>query len=90
MRRFMGVMPSDEIEKRATFKDKNGLEIRIDAGPHGWTVHWADSSNNFRDVDATTESNFKEALDYAVSKVGKLTEEPDWTTSFFNWLPRIV
>ena len=37
MERFFGMMPSNEIEKEIVFKDKYGLSVTIQAGPHGWS-----------------------------------------------------
>ena len=36
MKRFFGMMPSDEIKKEEHFKDENNLEITIQAGENGW------------------------------------------------------
>lgn len=72
MNRFMGMMPSACIEISKDFKDENGLKVHIDAGPEGWTVIFADGSSEYKDVNATSEDNFKEALE-AASKNLKLT-----------------
>lgn len=74
MKRFMGMMPSVEVEKKGDYKDCHGYLVHIDAGPHGWTVMWHDQSTNYKDVDASTEDNFKAAKDFAEAKVGTLTE----------------
>ncbi len=68
MNRFFGMMPSKEIEKKGHFVETDGSPVDIDAGPHGWTVHWCDHSTLYKDVDATTEENFQEALKTANSK----------------------
>lgn len=77
MKRFFGMMPSDEIKKSETYDDGNGLRIRIDAGPNGWTVTWADGGTNYNDVVATTEENFKTAYDLMISKFPKAKEVKD-------------
>lgn len=68
MKRFFGMMPASEIKKAANFKTEDGHTIRIDAGPHGWTITWADMSSTYRDVDQSTEANFNEALESAKEK----------------------
>lgn len=61
LNRFMGMMPSSEIEKQATWSDGSGLKCHIDAGPRGWTITFADASTKYRDVAAGTEANYAEA-----------------------------
>ena len=73
MKRFFGMMPSVEIEKEVRYRDKNHLSITIQAGPHGWTVIYADGGTNYKDIDASTEENFKEALSVAKENLGELT-----------------
>ena len=73
MRRFMGMMLPSEVEKRAVYKDKYGANVRIDAGPNGWTVYYADYSTNYKDEVLTTEENFKNAYEVASDNVGPLT-----------------
>ena len=74
MKRFFGMMPSKEIETEKHYKDSNGLKITIQAGVHGWTIIYADASSDFKDVNNTTNENFKTAYDIAVNKLGTLTE----------------
>lgn len=74
MKRFFGMMPSSEIGKEGSYIDNFGMNVNIDAGPHGWTIHWADASCTYRDEDNTTEVNFKTAYDTANEKVGPLKE----------------
>ena len=62
MKRFMGMMPSEEIKKSKQFIDSSGLKITIDAGENGWTILYADSSSEYKDVVDTTENNFNAAL----------------------------
>lgn len=56
------MMPSSEIEIYKTFKDDLGLKIIIEAGKNGWTIMYADSSSEYKDVEDTTENNFQAAL----------------------------
>ena len=72
MKRFFGMMPVSEIEKTVTFKDKYGHKVRIDAGPNGWTVRYADMGSNYADESIGTEQNFKNAYAVAEEKVGPL------------------
>lgn len=74
MNRFFGMMPSSEIQMEKNYKDGNGLNITIQAGLHGWTILWADSSSTYEDIDATTEDNFKTAYDKVVESIGPITE----------------
>ena len=73
MKRFFGMMPVNEIERTEYFVDECGLSVRIDAGPNGWTVRFADMSSEYKDETLGTEANFKNAYDVAVDCVGKLT-----------------
>ena len=74
MKRFFGKMPSSEVEVSKRYKDENGLEITIEAGPHGWTIIYADSSTNYVDEDKSSIENFNEALNIAKEKLGTLVE----------------
>ena len=74
MKRFFGMMPSNEIEMSKTFKDENGYKISIDAGPHGWTITYADYSTKYEDVDDTTENNFNKAYEILSTEFEELTE----------------
>lgn len=74
MKRFFGMMPSSEIEIEKHYIDNNGYKITIQAGTNGWTIIYADSSSEFKDVTRTTTENFKEAYDLAVKKLGVLIE----------------
>lgn len=74
MERLWGLMPSYKVEKYISFKDRNDLSINIEAGPEGWTIMYADLSNEYSDNIASTEENFKSAYDYANSKFGPLRE----------------
>ena len=83
IQRFMGVMPASEIEKSVMFRGyEERQEIyRIEAGPRGWTIIYPDHSTNYRDVETSTDANYKEA--YATlmehSKGSILTEIKDST-----------
>jgi len=74
MNRFFGMMPSSEVEKEKTYKDSVGMNIKIQAGPKGWTILYADSSSEYRDVEASTEENFEEALKTLKGNFSELTE----------------
>lgn len=74
MKRFFGMMPSNEISIEKSYKDKHNLTIIIQAGEHGWTVIYADGGTNYKDVDDTPENNFEKAYDVAVEALGELTE----------------
>lgn len=73
MKRFFGMMPVSEIERTEHFVDERGLSVRIDAGPNGWTVRFADMSSEYKDESIGTEANFKNAYDTAMACVGPLT-----------------
>lgn len=75
MQRFFGMMPSSEIEVSKTYDDGQGRTVGIDAGPHGWTVRWADSSCSFKDVDDTTEANLQKAIDCLKEKFPEAYEK---------------
>jgi len=72
---MFGMMPRDEVKKTKRFTDQFGMHITIEAGPHGWSILWADLSTTYEDIDASTEENFKSAYDYTVDRVGELEEE---------------
>ena len=74
MDRFFGMMPSKEIKLSKSYDDGHGMHIRIDAGPNGWTVIWADGGTNYKDNVGTTEENFQVAYDLMISKFPHATE----------------
>lgn len=74
MKRFFGMMPSDEIEITRYFKDEHGLTITIDAGKHGWTIRYADHSSQYEDCDGTAQENFDKAYKVLCSEFNTLTE----------------
>ena len=64
MKRFMGMMPSSEVKKEEQFKVGAGqLTVIIQSGENGWTILYADSSSEYKDVVDTVENNFNKALD---------------------------
>ncbi len=63
MNRFRGMMPAEEIKISRVFDDDNGMRVRIDAGPHGWTIGYADLSTQYQDIDDSSENNFAAARD---------------------------
>ena len=62
MKRFMGMMPSDEVEINKRVKDKYGMGITIQSGKNGWTILYADSSSEYENVESTAEGNFNAAM----------------------------
>ena len=72
MKRFFGMMPSDEIEREERFKDKNDLAVVIQAGKNGWTIIYADGGSEYRDKTCSTEENFNEAYNIAKDRLGEL------------------
>ena len=77
MKRIFGMMPSNEIKISKRYEDQIGLKITIDAGPHGWTILYADGSSEYADKNATSEDNFNEALTIAQKHLGDLKEISD-------------
>lgn len=73
MERFFGIMPSNEIKRQETHKDKYGRKVIIQAGPKGWAVVLSDDSTIYRDDEAPTDDNFKTAYDAADGVVGPLS-----------------
>lgn len=64
MKRFMGMMPSSEVKKEQQFKVGVGqLTVTVQAGENGWTILYADSSSEYKDVVDTTENNFNKAVE---------------------------
>ena len=63
MNRFMGMMPSSEIEREEKFKVGLGSTVIIQAGGNGWTILYADSSSEYKDVLDTTDNNFNKAME---------------------------
>ena len=63
MKRFMGMMPSNEVKKEKRFDTGNGLIATVQAGENGWTILYADSSSEYKDVVDTTENNFDKAVE---------------------------
>lgn len=72
MMRFCGMMPASEVEKRSVYTDRYGDEVRIDAGPNGWTVYYCDMSTRYKDESIGTDANFKNAYKCANEEVGPL------------------
>jgi hypothetical protein len=74
MKRFFGMMPSNEIVIEKRYEDTIGLRITIQAGLHGWTIIYADNSTDYKDIDDTAEANFKAAYDLAIERLRGLAE----------------
>lgn len=66
MKRFFGMMPSDEIEKEVIWIDdpESNFKETIQAGPNGWTIIWADGGSLYTDQTKGTEANYEEAVRY--------------------------
>ena len=73
MRRFFGLMPSEEVSIELRFKDMHGLGLLIQAGSKGWSIIYADQSSEYMDVNETPENNFETAYRVATNAVGHLT-----------------
>ena len=78
MDRFMGMMPYNEVEIDKRYRYGNGSKVRLQAGPHGWTIIFDDMSSECYDVDATTDNNLMNAYELArvLLKVNDLVEVP--------------
>lgn len=74
MKRIFGMMPSSEVSIDKRYKDKYNYDIRIQAGPHGYTIIWPDGGTWWKDVDDTDEKNFKTAYDAVVKEIGEIKE----------------
>ena len=62
MNRFMGMMPSNEVQKEVRYKvGMLQLQATIQAGINGWTIIYADGSTEYKDVVDTVENNFNAA-----------------------------
>lgn len=73
----MGMMPSNEIEIREEYDDGNGLIVRIDAGPNGWTIRYADNGSKYQDTVATTQENRDTAYAILVKEFPRLKKVED-------------
>ena len=62
MKRFMGMMPKNEIKIEKKYEDDFGFSIIVQAGEHGWSILYADGSATYDDIDNTSEDNLKLAL----------------------------
>lgn len=74
MKRFFGMMPTDEIQIEKFYKDKDGWDLTIQAGPHGWSVIFMDGSSLFKDIDDTSENNFEMAYQIMLKKARTAVE----------------
>lgn len=94
MKRFMGKMPTSEIELSKTFIDSSNFKITIDAGPNGWTIQYGDDSSDYEDIVASTLDNFNEVYNIAVKNfddiklmkitVDKIIKKGRWINENFN------
>ena len=63
MKRFFGMMPSNEVKREERFKVGIGqLIVTIQAGENGWTILYADSSSEYKDESDTVDNNFDKAM----------------------------
>ena len=80
MKRFFGMMPTNEIEKEVTYKAKGimfDVRIIIQAGPNGWTVIWPDKGTNYKDETHDTETNFNTAYELAKKTYPDMVEDTE-------------
>ena len=79
MRRFFGMMPSNEVKRQETFKDGlTQLTVTVQAGGKGWTVLWGDGSTDFKDNIDTVDNNFNKAMECltkSISNIIKVTNQ---------------
>lgn len=73
MKRFFGMMPSNEIEREKVFKDCYGKKVIITAGRNGWTVIYYDGTTKYKDEVNDVDVNFNNAYKIANDSVGPLT-----------------
>ena len=62
MKRFFGMMPSDEVEIEKHYKTNLGT-VTIQAGKEGYSILFADGSSKYEDIQDTTENNFNKAYE---------------------------
>ena len=74
MKRFLGMMPRDEVEVEKTYIDDIGYKITIQAGCNGWTIIWADGGTTSKDESSDAQKNFDKAYNTAVESLGNLKE----------------
>ena len=74
MKRFFGIMPTNEVEIEKKYKDKYGYNVTIQAGPNGWSILWADGGSSWKDEENSADENFNIALKTAEEVTGTLTE----------------
>jgi len=72
MDKVLGMMPRKEIEIEERYLDINGYDIVIQAGVHGWSILYSGLSSEFKDIDDSSDNNFKEAYNIATSNLGIL------------------
>ena len=76
MRRLFGMMPSSEVKIQKIYRDALDLQIIVEAGPHGYTIIYADGSTKYKDIDDTPENNFKRALELLKDFEPLIEEQP--------------
>ena len=75
MKRFMGMMPKDEVKIEKVYKDSFGLKIIIQAGEYGWSILFADCSSIYQDTNETPENNFEAALAELKTHISDIKED---------------
>ena len=50
------------------------LIVTVQSGENGWTILYADSSSEYKDVVDTIENNFNEALDVLTTHFSNINE----------------
>lgn len=71
--RYYGRLREKDLEIKKYYKDKYGLTVIIEAGPHGWTIVYTDQTNCAKDEELPSEENFANAYKTAVGWLGELT-----------------
>lgn len=74
MQRFLGMMPTSEIEKSVLFRNDYGDHIYIDAGPNGWTIRYPNRSYDYQDYPLGTDENFNRAYEFLKTKYPNIEE----------------
>jgi hypothetical protein len=75
MNRFFGMMPSSEIKIEKQFRvELSRLVVTIQSGENGWTIIYADSSSEYKDIVDTAENNFDTAMNVLKSHFDNIVE----------------
>lgn len=75
MKRFLGMMPVEEVTLQEEYVSASGFTIIIQAGPNGWSVlYTADGSIDYCDEVNKDTINFQKAYDRVNENIGPLTK----------------